>query len=101
MYAKEMIKVIDGLRYNTNTATLVADDVYFDGSNMERGGTNTFLYRTPKGRYFVVFQSLWQGSQDTLTPISEEEARELYETRLSEHHLEYEEAFPNAKVEDA
>ena len=101
MQPKEMSKVIDGKRYNTETATLIADDVYWDGHNMERHGTNTFLYRTPRGNYFTVYQSFWQGDFDRLTPIPEDEARELYEGPLSEHYLEYEQAFPKFQVEEA
>lgn len=94
-------KIINRKRYSTDTATLVADDAYWDGHNFERRGTQTFLYRTPKGAFFTVFLTQWQGSQDQLTPIEEDEAIELYETTLTEHHLDYEEAFPNVEVEDA
>ena len=42
----EMTAVIGGKRYNTQTATVIASDEYWDGSNYERRGTNTHLYRT-------------------------------------------------------
>lgn len=101
MNERPMVKVVDGKRYNTETATLIADDVYFDGHNMERGGRNTWLYRTTKGAYFTVTRSQWQGEQDILTPVSEDRARELFEGQLTEHEMSYEEAFPNFNVEDA
>lgn len=98
---QEMQRVVNGLRYRAATATLLADDQYWDGRNHERRGRNRFLYRTPKGHYFLVTLTLWQGEQDTLEPISEEEAQRLYEQELTEHAVEYEDAFPKAQVEDA
>jgi len=94
-------RIIDGKRYSTTTATLIADDVYWDGHNMERAGRNTFLYRTPNGAWFVVTLTQWQGERDTLEPVSEDRARELYEGPLSEHHVHYAGAFPGVTVTDA
>jgi len=99
--AETMQQVIDGKRYRVATATLLADDAYWDGSNHERNGRNRFLYRTPRGRYFTVTLTMWEGERDYLTPIDEADARELYETSLTEHHLSYEEAFPDVAIEDA
>lgn len=98
---KNFSRVVDGIRYDVSKATLIADDVYWDGQNMERHGRNKFLYRTPKGRYFTVGLTQWQGERDSLTPVSEAEARELYEGALTEHYAEYEEAFPSAEVQEA
>lgn len=95
-----MQKVIDGRRYDTETATLLAHDVYWDGHNFERDGRNTWLYRTPRGRYFVVTGTFWQGERDRLTPLSEEDAQAMYE-RLPEHEVDYGDALPNVTVEDA
>jgi hypothetical protein len=94
-------KIIDRKRYSTQTATLIADDAYWDGHNHERRGRNTFLYRTPGGRYFTVNLTQWQGEQDTLTPVDLDEAIRLYEGPLSEHAVSYRAAFPNVIVEDA
>jgi hypothetical protein len=91
--SKGMARVVEGKRYAVATATLLAHDRYWDGHNFERSGRNTWLYQTPRGRYFVVALTLWQGEQDTLTPVSEAEARELYEGPLSEHETEYADAF--------
>ena len=96
-----MQRVVDGRRYDTDKATLVASDRYWDGSNFERHGRNTYLYRTPRGAFFVVNTTLWQGEQDHLAPVSLEQARELYEGPLTEHALEHESAFPGVAVEDA
>jgi hypothetical protein len=97
----DMQRVVDGIRYRVATATLLADDQYWDGHNHERRGRNCFLYRTPKGRYFVVTLTMWQGEQDTLEPIDEQEARRLYEGSLTEHAVSWEEAFPDAEIEEA
>ena len=96
----KMRKVIGGIRYDTEKATIIAHDCYWDGHNMERNGRNTYLYKTPKGRYFAVYQTLWQGELDSLEPLEEYEAVYLY-GQLPEHEVEFEEAFPNVKVEEA
>ena len=98
---KEFSAIIERKKYDVKTATLIADNVYWDGQNFERSGRNCFLYRTPNGNYFTVNLTQWQGERDTLEPISQEEAIELYERELSEHEIDYSTAFPGVKVEDA
>ena len=93
--------IVERKRYSTATATLLADDAYWDGHNHERRGRNTFLYRTPNGRYFTVTLTQWQGEQDSLTPVDLDEAIRLFEGPLSDHAVNYREAFPNVTVEDA
>ena len=95
----DMKRVVNGRRYNTETATLLADDVYWDGSNFERAGRNSWLYKTPKGSYFLVTASQWQGERDTLEPLTIEEAKELYEEHLPEHYIGWEEAFGEEALE--
>lgn len=95
-----MQRVVGGIRYQVATAVLLADDQYWDGHNYERRGRSRFLYRTSKGRYFLVTLTLWQGEQDALEPIDEAEARRLYEDDLTEHHVSWEDAFPLATVEE-
>lgn len=97
----QMRRVVDGKRYDTETATLIAHDVYWDGHNHERHGRNAWLYRTKRGAYFVVSGTFWQGERDSLDVVSEAEARELYEGALSEHEVSYEAAFPGVVVEEA
>lgn len=98
-----MTRVIAGKRYSTDTATLLASDAYWDGSNFERQGRNTFLYRTPKGAYFALYRTCWQGEHDTIQPLTPEEAQEIYEGMEAHDMAEvpYEAAFPDARVEDA
>lgn len=95
-----MVRVIDGRRYNTGTATKLASDCYWDGHNFERNGTNSYLFRGKNGNYFIQYLTQWQGDQDHLVAISQEEAREYYES-MREQYVDYEVAFPGVKVEDA
>ena len=96
-----MTRIVERKKYSTETATLIASDEYWDGSNWERSGRNTFLYRTPGGEYFTVNLTQWQGERNTLTPITQDEAIDLFENSLSEHHVKYAEAFPGVEVKDA
>jgi len=98
---KNFERIVNRKKYSVATATLIASDEYWDGHNWERGGRNTFLYRTPKGEYFTVTLTQWQGEQDTLTPVSQDEAIDLFENQLSEHEVKYSEAFPDVNVQDA
>ena len=97
----EWERIVDRKRYSIKTATLIADDCFWDGHNFERHGRQTWLYRTPKGAFFLVTRTQWQGEEDSLTPISEDRAIELYEGRLSEHHVDYERAFPDVVIVNA
>lgn len=98
---EKMTRIIERKRYSVATATLIASDEYWDGSNWERSGRNCFLYRTPNGAYFTVNMTMWQGERDTLTPVSLEDAIDLFEGALTEHMVSYAEAFPTVKAEDA
>jgi len=94
-------RIVNRKRYDVETATCITADDYWDGHNFERRGRQTWLYRTPKGAYFTVTRTQWQGEQDSLSPITEGKAIELYEGRLTEHRVGYAEAFPGVVVEDA
>lgn len=101
MHPSKMTRIVNRKKYSTETATLIASDEYWDGSNWERHGRNTFLYRTPGGEYFTVNLTQWQGERDTLEPISQDEALYLFENVLHEHQVNYSEAFPDVEVKDA
>jgi len=95
-----MVKVINGKRYDTDTASLVAHDRYWDGHNFERGGRNHYLYVTRKGNFFLYCTSLWQGElPEDITPITADEAKEWY-GQLPIVEMEYSEAF-GEEPEDA
>ena len=96
----DMTRIVNRTRYDVATATLLASDCYWDGSNFERGGRNRFLYRTPNGRYFLVSLTQWQGEQDTLEPVDLDTAISLYEGPLTEHEELYAAAFPDVAIEE-
>jgi hypothetical protein len=93
--------IIERKKYDVQTATLIASDAFWDGHNWERSGRNQFLYRTPNGAYFTISLTQWQGERDSLIPVSQDEAINLYETDLTEHEVVYAEAFPGVEVKDA
>ena len=87
-----MKQIINGKLYDTDKAMLVASNRYWDGSNWERSGRNTFLYKTAKGSFFLHYTTQWQGEREHIEAITEVKAMDYYE-QLPEHELEYEEAF--------
>ncbi len=87
-----MEQIINGKTYDTETAVEVASNRYWDGSNWERSGRNTFLYKTKKGNFFLHHTTRWQGERDRIEPVDIEEAKKHYE-QLSEQSMSYEEAF--------
>jgi hypothetical protein len=97
----DFVRIIGRVRYDVQRSRLLAHDCYWDGQNFERHGRNTFLYRTPKGAYFTVTLTQWQGEHDELTPITQDEAIDLYEGALREHEVNYAAAFPDVVVVEA
>ncbi|MDL1909857.1 hypothetical protein FBQ81_04050 [Chloroflexi bacterium CFX6] len=94
-----MKQIINRKVYDTKTASLVASDRYWDGSNFERHGRNTYLYKTPNGAFFSHHTTQWQGERDSIQALSVDEAKDLFE-RLPEHDMSYEAAF-GEKPEEA
>jgi hypothetical protein len=87
-----MKQIVGGKLYDTEKAKLIASNRYWDGHNFERNGRNTFLYKTPKGNFFLHHTTCWQGERDYIEPVSLQRAKEMYE-QLPEVEVEYEEAF--------
>ncbi len=128
MKPRNMNVVIGGKRYQTATATLLASgpsdkghlgqagaepepilEVRLGGvelgalvirGNWERLGQHAFLFRTPKGNYFVQHQSSLAGERDQLVPLDQGDAISFYE-RLPNKEVTFEEAFPGVEIEDA
>lgn len=94
-------RVVNRKRYDVSKSQLIASDAFWDGSNFERHGRNTFLYKTPRSNYFLVFLTRWQGEQDNLTPVNLDAAIEYFENHLPEHYVKYEQAFPSVTIEEA
>ena len=97
----KFMRIIGRKKYDVATATLIAHDCYWDGHNFERSGRNCFLYCTPKGAYFTVNLTQWQGESDTLTPICESDAIDLYKIALREHAVDYDTEFADVEIEEA
>ena len=100
MQPENMIRVVAGKRYRTDTATLIAHDEYWNGHTWEQGGRNTFLFRTPKGNFFAQYQTLWQGEINKIVPLEIKEAIALYQS-LREKEVPFRVVFPDVKVKDA
>ena len=79
MQLRNMSKIISVKRYNPKTATVIASDEYWNGNNNDRNGRNTYLLRTPNGRYFMAMLSMWEYERSRLEILSEDEAIGLYE----------------------
>ena len=88
-----MTAVIEGKRYDTETATLLADNVVWDGHNFERNGRNTWLFKSPKGQFFFAHRTMWQGETDHIELCDEREAREFFENQHNDTHVDYAKAF--------
>ena len=89
----KMDQIINGKKYDTQTADLVASDRYWDGSNHERRGRNQYLYKTKKGNFFMHYTTQWQGELERLeAAVDEIEAKMHYEL-LPEKEMDYAEAF--------
>lgn len=93
--------IVDHVEYSTKTATLIAHDAYLPGGSSERSGKNTFLYRTPHGAYFVVDVTIWPNEKDALTPVNSAEAIRLYRESLTEHIVDFKQAFPGEPIQNA
>lgn len=72
----------DGKIYDTDTATEIANDRFWD----------TLLYRTTKGNYFSHRNSIYQPDKDTIKPLTPDEAKRIF-SQLPEQ-IEFEAAFP-------
>ena len=100
MQPQNMIWVVAGKRYRTDTATLIAHDEYWNGYNCEQGGRNTFLLRTRKGNFFAQYQTLLQGEINKITPLETNEALALYQS-LHKKEVPFRVVFPCIKAENA
>lgn len=97
---RDLTRVVDGKKYDTKTATLLAGNDWWDGHNYERSGHDTYIYRTARGRYFALRLTQWQGERDVIEPLTEDQAAEWWES-LTEHRVSWEEAFPGRVLEEA
>ena len=98
-----MTQVIGRKRHDTEKAMLISGDDWWDGHNWERKGRNTFLYRTVKGAYFIQVRTAWQGEEDRIEIVTQDEAINLFEEH-SVHdttRVSFTEAFPGVEIKEA
>ena len=76
---QEINRVINGHRYNTQISILIASE--------ETHGQNTFLHRTKRGLFFIVYSTESQSDRPTLEPLTREEAIEWF-NKLPKKHTE-------------
>ena len=95
-----MIKVINRKRYNTATAVIIATNEYKINSPADGLRRTSSLYRTQKGEFFSTHETCFEGEHDSLQPLSEADAIDIYEA-MSTCYIKFEDAFPGVEVEDA
>ena len=95
-----MKKIINKKVYDTETAKEIATNDYSDVSNRLNNGRSNTLYQTKKGNYFLLTETCWQGEHDNIEPLSKNEAVEEWE-HFHNQCTEFEEAFPDVKIEEA
>ena len=74
-----MKQILSDKMYNTETASLLADNEFSDGSNRFTCGRATSLYKTKKGSFFAYHETCWQGEHDWIEPLTILEAKDLFE----------------------
>jgi hypothetical protein len=100
MNPRPVTAIINCKRYDTETATLLAGDDWWDGHNYERRGRQRYLYRSARGSFFLVTLSQWQGEpSERLEVVAQEQAIALWE-ELREHREPFSEAFPGVELEE-
>ena len=87
-----ILKIIDGKRYSTKTAILIARG-YVHQRDREQMDRTLFIYRTKEGDYFKVLVAHHPVEYKDIERISELEAINLFGS-LTERIVDLEEAFP-------
>ena len=83
-------EIIDGKRYSTRTAVLIARGTGKHANDPQNW--NIFLYRTPEDTYFKVHLNPSEDKKNLLNPISRLEALNLY-GELTDWCVDLEDAF--------
>lgn len=92
-----MIKIVNGMRYDTDAATLLASSYRAADGGRYDNGIRRDLYRTAKGVYFVREDTLWGDAHNAIIPIAKSHAMSWWEKM--EPCSDYEEAFGIAPVD--
>ena len=68
-----IIRVVDGVTYDTSKAESLCDDKAKMGEDFY-----TELFQDSSGEFFVVHYQIWEGGKSTLSPVSKNAAQRLY-----------------------
>jgi len=85
--------------YDTDKAKVVATNRYWDGGSYDPYGRGKTLMKSPKGSFFVYYETRWQSEVNTIEAVSIEQAKDIYE-ELPVQEMPYKEAF-GVEPEDA
>lgn len=91
-----MRKIIDRKVYDTSTATVICRSGQLNVDGCTRSAT---LFKTKKGNFFILNETMWQGEHDSITVLTENEAADFYEN-CAETFMFFEKAF-SIKIEEA
>lgn len=96
---------LDGrpVRVDLAKLTLLAGNDWWDGHNYERSGRNSFLFRTPKGRFLLQRRTQWQGEEDgAIGFVPESEAIDYFLSQPEgSQRVSFEEGFPGVELDEA
>ncbi len=91
-------QIIDGKSYSTYNARLLASNEFWDGRNWKPRVKGKYLYKTPKGNYFVLHTTQTLEEDDFIEPITPDEAKQVFE-RLPNHEAIYDAVFDDEPEE--
>ena len=68
-----VVRVVDGVSYDTAKAESLCDDKAMMGEDFY-----TELFQDASGAFFVVHDQVWEGGKSTLSPVSKNAAQRFY-----------------------
>lgn len=94
-----MRKLENGKIYDTETAKCIATNNYSSGSEKLDCGRSSSLYRTKRGKFFILYYTAWEGEHSSIDTVTDAEAMEIY-GEMHNKTIEIEDAFPDMKFEE-
>ena len=89
---------VNGKKYSAQNSTLLADDtLIMRHRRRDERGRGKFLYRdNNSGEYFLLTVTIVRGEKDSLRPITQAEALQLFDYSLLTHYALFVDAFPRS-----
>ena len=78
-----MNKIINGRKYDSRTAAMI-----YSTWRTYRNDKWTELYLKKNGEFFLEYHTTWEGDESTITPLTDEEAREACMNNLDADEYE-------------